>query len=81
MYNSILMNNTTVGQILDPFFYSFMILVIFYFLEFVLFMVTAVAQKALIVTTFNKGIRAITEETAKDEEDITEASALKPTAV
>jgi len=71
----------TINPSADPFFYSFMILVIFYFLEFVLFMVTAVAQKALIVTTFNKGIRAITEETAKDEEDITEASALKPTAV
>merc|ERR1711868_356222 len=41
----------TINPSEDPFFYSFMILVIFYFLEFVLFMVTAVAQKALIVTT------------------------------
>ena len=41
---------------------------VFYFLEFILFMVTAVAQKAIIVTTFNSTIRAITEETKVDKD-------------
>ena len=44
-----------------------MVLIVFYFLEFCLFMVTAVAQKALIVMTFNKGIKAITAENPKEE--------------
>ena len=35
-------------------------------------MVTAVAQKALIVSTFNKGIRAITEEAAEEEKAVFE---------
>jgi len=51
----------------ETFFVTFVILVIFYFFEFTLFMVTAVAQKAIIVQTFNKGIRAITEEAADEE--------------
>ena len=47
-----------------------MILLAFYLLEFALFMVTAVAQKAIIVTTFNKTVRAITEETARDKDGV-----------
>ena len=52
---------------LDRFFTAFLVLIVFYFLEFCLFMVTAVAQKALIVMTFNKGIKAITAENPKEE--------------
>jgi len=54
----------------DQFFITFVILVVFYFLEFTLFMVTAVAQKAIIVTTFNTTVRAITEETARDKDGL-----------
>ena len=56
-------------QILDRFFTAFLVLIVFYFLEFCLFMVTAVAQKALIVMTFNKGIKAITAENPKEAEE------------
>ena len=52
---------------LDRFFTAFLVLIVFYFLEFCLFMVTAVAQKALIVMTFNKDIKAITAENPKEE--------------
>lgn len=54
----------------DKFFMIYMILLVFYLLEFALFMVTAVAQKAIIVTTFNKTVRAITEETARDKDGV-----------
>lgn len=54
----------------DKFFMIYMILLGFYLMEFILFMVTAVAQKAIIVTTFNKTVRAITEENANDKDAV-----------
>ena len=38
------------------------IMLVFYFLEFILFTVVAVANRAIIVATFNKSVQAITEE-------------------
>jgi len=56
----------------ETFFVTFVILLVFYFFEFTLFMVTAVAQKAIIVSTFDKGIKAITAEAAEEEKAVFE---------
>jgi hypothetical protein len=49
--------------------YSSLMLVLlgFYFLEFCLFTITAVANRAIIVAAFNSQVRAITEEQSKDD--------------